>query len=105
MLAGIYYIILLLRRRHFNQARAAALLLSATTARAETSIQPFIASKAIDLTHVMHDDMAFWPGGVPFKKGLLSKICGSLEAWVNCQVHDIGRFLRRDRCESRMNFS
>jgi kynurenine formamidase len=22
--------------------------------------------KAIDLTHVMHNDMAFWPGGVPF---------------------------------------
>lgn len=22
--------------------------------------------KAIDLTHVMHEDMAFWPGGVPF---------------------------------------
>ncbi len=31
-------------------------------------IQPFTAGKAIDLTHPMHDDMAFWPGGVPFKK-------------------------------------
>ena len=34
-------------------------------------IQPFSASKAIDLTHVMHDGMAFWPGGVPFKKEAL----------------------------------
>lgn len=32
------------------------------------AIQPFKAGKAIDLTHPMHDDMVFWPGGVPFKK-------------------------------------
>ena len=32
------------------------------------TIQPFTASKAIDLTHEMHDGMAFWPGGVPFSK-------------------------------------
>lgn len=38
---------------------------------AETTIQSFSASKAIDLTHVMHDDMVFWPGGVPFKKETL----------------------------------
>lgn len=33
-----------------------------------TAIQPFSASKAIDLTHVLHEDMVVWPGGVPFKK-------------------------------------
>lgn len=35
---------------------------------AQTAIQPFSASAVVDLTHVMHDDMAFWPGGVPFTK-------------------------------------
>lgn len=34
-------------------------------------IQPFHASKVIDLTHVLHKDMAYWPGGVPFKKEVL----------------------------------
>ncbi|NKB76737.1 MAG: cyclase family protein [Gammaproteobacteria bacterium] len=50
---------------------AVTLLFSITTAQAETSIQPFSASKAIDLTHAMHDDMPFWPGGVPFAKEAL----------------------------------
>ena len=36
--------------------------------QAATPIQPFSVSKVVDLTHVMHDEMAFWPGGVPFKK-------------------------------------
>lgn len=49
----------------------AILYLSLNHALAETTIQSFSASKAIDLTHVMHDDMAFWPGGVPFKKEAL----------------------------------
>ncbi len=38
---------------------------------AQTPIQSFSASKAIDLTHELHDDMVFWPGGVPFKKEAL----------------------------------
>ncbi|HIF9329662.1 TPA: cyclase family protein [Photobacterium damselae] len=33
-----------------------------------TRIQPIVATKALDLTHVLHDDMVVWPGGVPFKK-------------------------------------
>lgn len=44
-----------------------ALAISAVTAQAD-AIQPFTAGRAIDLSHPMHDDMAFWPGGVPFKK-------------------------------------
>ena len=31
----------------------------------------FTAKKIIDLTHSMHDEMAYWPGGVPFKKDRL----------------------------------
>lgn len=27
-----------------------------------------VATRVIDLTHAMHDAMAFWPGGVPFRK-------------------------------------
>lgn len=45
-----------------------AVAISFGSTHASEEIQPFSASKAIDLTHVMHDDMAFWPGGVPFKK-------------------------------------
>ncbi|MGI9309939.1 MAG: cyclase family protein, partial [bacterium] len=51
-----------------------ALSLSLTfsaTAQADGNIAPFTASKVVDLTHAMHDDMAFWPGGVPFKKDRL----------------------------------
>lgn len=29
------------------------------------------ATKVVDLTHKMHDEMAYWPGGVPFKKTVL----------------------------------
>lgn len=29
------------------------------------------ATRVVDLTHKMHDGMAFWPGGVPFKKTVL----------------------------------
>ena len=47
---------------------ARAMVLSAATAQAISPIQPFTASKTIDLTQPMHDDMVFWPGGVPFKK-------------------------------------
>jgi kynurenine formamidase len=47
------------------------LFISLNNVQAETAIQSFSASKAVDLTHVMHDDMAFWPGGVPFKKEVI----------------------------------
>ncbi len=55
-------------------------LISINPAQSETRIQPFSASKALDLTHVMHADMSFWPGGTPFKK----------EALV---THDAGGYL------------
>lgn len=38
---------------------------------AESLSQEVQAGKAVDLTQTMHDDMAFWPGGVPFKKVVL----------------------------------
>ncbi len=47
---------------------AMVLALSAAAAQTISAIQPFTASQAIDLTQPMHDDMVFWPGGVPFKK-------------------------------------
>ena len=54
---------------NLTQAAVGILLaMSAANAPADSAIQPFKASKAIDLTHAMHDDMVFWPGGVPFKK-------------------------------------
>lgn len=35
--------------------------------QAQKQTTPNLAElKAIDLTHVMHEEMAFWPGGVPF---------------------------------------
>ena len=40
----------------------------ASIGAAETLRQKIEATQVIDLTHRMHDDMAFWPGGVPFKK-------------------------------------
>lgn len=30
--------------------------------------QPIEAKRVIDLTHEMHEDMTYWPGGVPFAK-------------------------------------
>lgn len=50
---------------------AAILLSSSFPASAESLSHELQASQAIDLTHAMHDDMAFWPGGVPFKKEVL----------------------------------
>lgn len=50
---------------------AAILLSSPLPAGAESLSHELQASQAIDLTHAMHDDMAFWPGGVPFKKEVL----------------------------------
>ena len=53
----------------------------------------------------MAEDKAllFMPYGVNIR--FLSKICGSLVAWVVFQVHDIKRLLRRDRYENHKNFS
>lgn len=50
---------------------AAILVWSPLPAAAETLSHELQASQAVDLTHPMHDDMAFWPGGVPFKKEVL----------------------------------
>jgi kynurenine formamidase len=30
-----------------------------------------VATRVVDLTHKLHNDMAYWPGGVPFKKTVL----------------------------------
>lgn len=53
------------------RAAAAAFLAFTFTvsfaARAEELVEPVSAARAVDLTHEMHEDMAFWPGGVPFK--------------------------------------
>lgn len=48
-------------------AAALAFALGAPAA-AEDLRQPLSATQVIDLTHELHDDMAFWPGGVGFKK-------------------------------------
>lgn len=37
-------------------------------ANQSAEIQSFRASRVVDLTHALHNDMAFWPGGVPFNK-------------------------------------
>lgn len=50
---------------------AAILVWSPLPAGAETLSQELQASQAVDLTHPMHDEMSFWPGGVPFKKEVL----------------------------------
>lgn len=50
---------------------AAILVWSPLPAGAETLSHELQSSQAVDLTHPMHDDMAFWPGGVPFKKEVL----------------------------------
>jgi kynurenine formamidase len=41
----------------------------ATAAAPPVDQAPWLAPfEVVDLTHVLHDDMVFWPGGVPFKK-------------------------------------
>lgn len=47
-------------------AVAAGLGFAASVQGAELQ-EKLVATKVIDLTHEMHEDMAFWPGGVPFK--------------------------------------
>ena len=36
-------------------------------ARAEELVRPVAARSAIDLTHALHEEMPFWPGGEPFR--------------------------------------
>lgn len=47
---------------------AASLLAGASAYAAEPLRTPLTARAVVDLTHPMHDDMPFWPGGVPFRK-------------------------------------
>ena len=48
-------------------AAALAVMLFAGAAGAESLRKTVTASRVVDLTHPMHDAMAYWPGGVPFK--------------------------------------
>lgn len=50
---------------------AAVLVASSFPAGAESLDHELQASRAIDLTQRMHNDMVYWPGGVPFKKVVL----------------------------------
>ena len=52
-------------------ALSAALIIGTGTVQA-TEIHHFTASKAVDLTHPIHHNMAFWPGGVAFAKEALA---------------------------------
>jgi kynurenine formamidase len=38
---------------------------------AEQLKQKLVADRVVDLTHKMHDEMAYWPGAVPFRKTVL----------------------------------
>lgn len=42
-----------------------------STVAAEPLHQPVTASRIVDLTHPMHEDMVYWPGGVPFSMARL----------------------------------
>jgi kynurenine formamidase len=42
-----------------------------SNSRADTLRHAIQATKVIDLTHTMHENLPFWPGGAPFKKILL----------------------------------
>lgn len=50
---------------------AAVLVASSFSAGAESLDHELQASRAVDLTQRMHNDMVYWPGGVPFKKVVL----------------------------------
>ena len=50
---------------------AAAALWTLPVLGAESLKTRLSATKVVDLTHQLHDEMAYWPGGVPFKKTLL----------------------------------
>jgi kynurenine formamidase len=47
---------------------AALICSSIASVKAERLHQTLQATQVVDLTHTMHENMAFWPGGVPFKK-------------------------------------
>lgn len=45
-----------------------SLVIAGGVVAAEMLKQKLEATSVVDLTHHMYDEMAFWPGGVPFKK-------------------------------------
>jgi len=53
---------------HLLCAAAVGVVALALPASAEELRQKISATRVIDLTHPLYDAMAFWPGGVPFKK-------------------------------------
>jgi kynurenine formamidase len=57
--------------RLFAIAVAAAAFWTLPVLGAESLKTRLATTKVVDLTHQLHDEMAYWPGGVPFKKTLL----------------------------------
>ena len=57
--------------RLFAIAVAAAAFWTLPVLAAESLKTRLTATSIVDLTHELHDAMAYWPGGVPFKKTLL----------------------------------
>ena len=57
--------------RLFAIAMAAAASWTLPVLGAESLKTRLATTKVLDLTHQLHDEMAYWPGGVPFKKTLL----------------------------------
>jgi kynurenine formamidase len=57
--------------RLFAIAMAAAASWTLPVLGAESLKIRLTTTKVLDLTHQLHDEMAYWPGGVPFKKTLL----------------------------------
>ena len=57
--------------RLFAIAMAAAAFWTLPVLGAESLKTRLATTKVVDLTHQLHDEMAYWPGGVPFKKTLL----------------------------------
>jgi kynurenine formamidase len=53
---------------HLLCAAAVGVVALALPASADELRQKISATRVIDLTHPLYDAMAFWPGGVPFKK-------------------------------------
>ncbi len=49
----------------------ALICLQSSSTRADTLRHAIRATKVIDLTHTMHENLPFWPGGAPFTKILL----------------------------------
>ncbi|HZM48813.1 MAG TPA: cyclase family protein [Burkholderiales bacterium] len=57
--------------RLFAIAMTAAAFWTLPVLGAEYLKTSLATTKVVDLTHQLHDEMAYWPGGVPFKKTLL----------------------------------